>query len=39
MFDNDIVQLRDDGVYLLENGLHMLLYVGLAVNPAWIQVS
>jgi len=30
-------KLRDDGVYLLENGLHMLLYVGLAVNPAWIQ--
>jgi protein transport protein SEC24 len=30
-------KLRDDGVYLLENGIHMLLYVGLAVNPAWIQ--
>merc|ERR1712168_28203 len=30
-------KLHDDGVYLLENGVHMLLYVGLAVNPAWIQ--
>merc|ERR1719391_1422014 len=30
-------KIRDDGVYLLENGVHMLLYVGLAVNPAWIQ--
>jgi len=30
-------KIRDDGVYLLENGLHMLLFVGLAANPAWIQ--
>jgi len=30
-------KLHDDGVYLLENGVHMLLYVGLAVNPGWIQ--
>lgn len=30
-------KIRDDGVYLLENGLHMLLYVGLATNPTWIQ--
>ena len=33
-----MLQIRDDGVYLLENGLHMLLFVGLAANPAWIQV-
>lgn len=32
-----IEKIRDDGVYLLENGLHMLLFVGLAANPAWIQ--
>merc|ERR1712130_264530 len=28
---------RDDGVYLLDNGMHMLLFVGLAANPAFIQ--
>ena len=33
-----IEKIRDDGVYLLENGMHMLLYVGLATNPAFIQV-
>merc|ERR1719309_620534 len=32
-----IEKVRDDGVYLLENGVHMLLFVGLATNPAWIQ--
>merc|ERR1719242_1542778 len=32
-----IEKIRDDGVYLLENGMHMLLYVGLATNPAFIQ--
>jgi len=32
-----IEKLRDDGIYLLENGIHMLLYVGLAASPAWIQ--
>jgi len=30
-------KIRDDGVYLLENGVHMLMFVGLATNPAWIQ--
>ena len=34
-----IEKIRDDGVYLLENGMHMLLYVGLATNPAFIQVG
>jgi len=32
-----VEKIRDDGVYLLENGIHMLMYVGLATNPGWIQ--
>jgi protein transport protein SEC24 len=32
-----IEKVKDDGVYLLENGIHMLMFVGLATNPAWIQ--
>ena len=32
-----IEKVRDDGVYLLDNGMHMLLFVGLAANPAFIQ--
>jgi len=32
-----VEKIRDDGVYLLDNGIHMLMYVGLATNPAWIQ--
>ena len=31
-------KLKDDGVYLLDNGMHMLLYVGITANPAFIQV-
>ena len=31
-------KVRDEGVYLLENGIHVLLFVGLAVDPQWIQV-
>ena len=31
-------QVRDEGVYLLENGIHVLLFVGLAADPQWIQV-
>ena len=34
-----IEKVRDDGVYLLDNGMHMLLFVGLAANPAFIQVT
>jgi len=30
-------KVRDDGAYLLENGLYLFLYVGLAVDPAWVQ--
>jgi len=30
-------KVRDDGVYLLENGLHLLLFVGIAADPTWIQ--
>ena len=32
-------KVRDEGVYLLENGIHVLLFVGLAVDPQWIQVQ
>lgn len=32
-----IEKIRDDGVYMLENGIHMLMFVGLATNPVWIQ--
>merc|ERR1712106_424581 len=32
-----IEKVRDDGVYLLENGIHVLLFVGLATDPSWIQ--
>ena len=33
-----IEKVRDDGVYLLENGIYVLLFVGLATDPSWIQV-
>ena len=33
-----IEKVKDDGVYLLENGIDVLLFVGLATDPAWIQV-
>ena len=33
-----VEKLKDDGVYLLDNGMHMLFYVGITVNPAFIQV-
>ena len=32
-----IEKLSDDGVYLLENGLYLFMYIGLATNPAWIH--
>jgi len=32
-----IEKVRDDGVYLLENGIHILMFVGLATDPGWIQ--
>ncbi len=32
-----IEKIRDDGVYLLENGLYLFMYIGLAANPEWIQ--
>jgi len=32
-----IEKLSDDGVYLLENGLYLFMYIGLATNPSWIQ--
>jgi protein transport protein SEC24 len=30
-------KVRDDGVYLLENGIHVLMFVGLATDPVFIQ--
>lgn len=32
-----IEKITDDGVYLLENGLYLFMYIGLAANPEWIQ--
>ena len=32
-----IEKVSDDGVYILENGVYMFMYVGLAVNPSWIN--
>jgi protein transport protein SEC24 len=30
-------KITDDGVYLLENGLYLFMYIGLAADPTWIQ--
>jgi len=30
-------RLKDTGVYLLENGLVMYMWLGMAVNPEWVQ--
>lgn len=30
-------KIRDDGVYLLENGIHLFLWIGLNVGMEWIQ--
>jgi protein transport protein SEC24 len=30
-------KISDDGVYLLENGLYLFMYIGLATDPSWIQ--
>ena len=30
-------KLKPDGVYALDNGIHMFLWIGQAVNPEWIQ--
>ncbi|XP_049838119.1 protein transport protein Sec24C isoform X1 [Schistocerca gregaria] len=30
-------KIRDDGVYLLENGIYMFLWIGLNVNVEWVQ--
>lgn len=32
-----IGKVTDDGVYLLENGIYMFMYIGLAVDTAWVQ--
>merc|ERR1719340_93117 len=32
-----IEKITDDGVYLLENGLYLFMYIGLAADPTWIQ--
>jgi hypothetical protein len=29
--------VQDDGVYLIENGLEMILYIGQQVPPMWLQ--
>lgn len=30
-------KLHDDGVYVLDNGIHMFLWIGLSVSPEWIH--
>jgi len=30
-------KLLDDGAYLLDNGIHMFLWLGLALAPDWVQ--
>jgi protein transport protein SEC24 len=32
-----IEKVTDDGVYILENGIYMFFFVGLAVSPAWVN--
>lgn len=32
-----IEKVRDDGVYLLENGIYLFMYIGLAVEPSWVS--
>ena len=32
-----IEKLREDGVYVLDNGIHMFLWIGHKVIPEWIQ--
>ncbi len=31
-----IEKIRDDGVYLLDNGIYLFMYIGLAIDPAWV---
>ncbi|KAJ8676393.1 hypothetical protein QAD02_012180 [Eretmocerus hayati] len=30
-------KFADDGAYLLENGIHMFLWLGSSLNPQWVQ--
>ena len=30
-------KLRDDGVYVLDNGIHMFMWIGLSVSPEWLS--
>ncbi|XP_046668014.1 protein transport protein Sec24C [Homalodisca vitripennis] len=30
-------KLRDDGAYLLDNGIHMFLWFGMGLAPEWVQ--
>jgi len=30
-------KVTDNGVYLLENGIYMFMYIGLTVDPGWVQ--
>ena len=32
-----IEKIRDDGVYVLENGIFLFMYIGLAVDPVWVR--
>ncbi|CAB4058043.1 SEC24 [Lepeophtheirus salmonis] len=30
-------KIREDGVYLLENGLHIFMYIGLGTDSSWVK--
>ena len=32
-----IEKIRDDGVYLLENGIYLFMYIGLAADTAFVS--
>lgn len=32
-----IEKIRDDGIYILENGIYLFLYVGLAADPNLVR--
>ena len=34
-----IEKVRDDGIYILENGIYLFLYVGLAADPNLVRNS
>ncbi len=33
-----IEKIQDHGVYLMENGIYLFMYIGLAADPNWVSV-